>query len=141
MSTYVVDASVVAKWFLEEEHSAAALRVLDERHRLHAPDFYLVEIDSILCKWIRRGAMTEAEGRRIRTAVRRFPIQTHPAMSLLDPAFVMANHTGRSLYDCLYLALAALIDGQLVTADRRLYRGLARGPFSKHVVWVEDVAE
>ena len=140
MSVYVVDASVAAKWFLDEPHSDAALAVLSDRNQLHAPDFFLMEIDSVLCKWIRRGEITEAEGSRIRTTLREFPVQRHNFLPLLDPAYAMANHTGRSLYDCLYVALAVLLGGQVVTADRRLYDGLARSEFSEHVVWVEDAA-
>ncbi|NIA20983.1 MAG: PIN domain-containing protein [Anaerolineaceae bacterium] len=140
MSVYVVDASVAVKWFLDEPHSDAALAVLSDRNQLHAPDFFLIEIDSVLCKWIRRGEITEDEGSRIRTALREFPVQRHNFLPLLDPAYAMANRTGCSLYDCLYVALAVLLDGQMVTADRRLYDGLARSEFSEYVVWIEDAA-
>ena len=108
---------------------------------MHVPDFCLVEIDSILWKWIRRGEISEAEAQRVRAALRSLPIKTHPATTLLDPAFEMANRTGRSVYDCLYLALAGLLGIPLVTADQRLYRGLAGGPFAQHVVWIADVPE
>ena len=50
MSLYVVDASVAAKWFIEEVHAEAALALLRESNRLHAPDFLLVEMDGLLCK-------------------------------------------------------------------------------------------
>ena len=62
MSTYVVDASVAAKWFIEEEHTAAARSVLDQRNDLHVPDIFLVETDSIVCKWVRRGIITAVDG-------------------------------------------------------------------------------
>ena len=141
MNACVVDASVVAKWFLDDAHAPAALRLLDGRRRLHVPDFCLVEMDSILWKWIRRGEMSEAEARDIREALRKFPLRLHPAIPLLDPAFEIANRTGRSVYDCLYLALAALLKIPLVTADQRLYRSLAGGPFAQHLVWIADVPE
>ena len=44
----------------------------------------------------------------------------------------------RSLYDCLYLALAAAIDGVLVTADRKFYAAVAKGVYGRRVLWVED---
>ncbi len=138
MGVFIVDASVTAKWFVEEEHSEAALSVLDDKNQLHAPDFLLLEIDSIICKWICRNAVNPAEGTEVRSAFRRFPIQFHPFILSLDTAFAIANQTGQSIYDCLYIALAILIKGRMVTADRELYEAVKNGPFTKNVVWVED---
>lgn len=139
MSVLIIDASVAAKWFVEEEHSDAALSVLKEGNRLHAPDFLLLEMDSIIGKWIRRSVINHAEGIDLRDALRRYPIQHHPFISFLDPAFTISSQTGQSIYDCLYVALAALLKGRMLTADRRLYDGLRNGPFKKHLIWIEDV--
>lgn len=139
MRIHIVDSSVAAKWFSHEEFSDAALRVLRADDQLHAPDFFLLEMDNIVCKWIRRGLITAAEGTEIRAALRRVPITIHPVAGIHDAAFAIANDTGRALYDCLYVALAVLLDGQMVTADRRLYDALAAGTYGAHLVWVEDV--
>ncbi|MFQ5808612.1 MAG: type II toxin-antitoxin system VapC family toxin [Armatimonadota bacterium] len=139
MSVYVVDASVAAKWFTEEEHSEAAVALASGPHELHAPDFFMLEMDNVLCKWIRRGIITEADGAVVRSTLARLPIQTYPFGGVRDDAYALANDTRRSLYDCLYLAVAVHLDAQLVTADRRLYDAVADGPFAGHVVWVEDV--
>ena len=37
MTRLVVDASVAVKWLVEEEHSAAAKRLIAEPYELHAP--------------------------------------------------------------------------------------------------------
>lgn len=134
MSVFIVDASIAAKWFIEEEHSESALSILDENNQLHAPDFFLLEMDSIICKWSRRGAISPAEGSDLRDSLRQYPIQYHPFLSFLDSAFAIANQTGQSIYDCLYVALAALLKGRMITADRRLYDVLKNSPFKKHVV-------
>ena len=81
----------------------------------------------------------EFPGSRLRDALRQYPIQHHTFISFLDSAFVIANQTEQSIYDCLYVALAALVKGSMVTADRKLYDILKNGRFKKHVVWVEDV--
>lgn len=141
MSVFIVDASVMAKWFIEEEHSEAALSVLDKRNQLHAPDFLLLEMDSIICKWIRRSVVTTELGSDLRDALRQYPIQQHPFIPFLDSAFAIANQTGQSIYDCLYVALAALLKGKMVTADHRLYKGLKNSKFNKHLVWVEDLKQ
>ena len=139
MSVFVVDASVAAKWFTEEDLAEEALSILDGSHRLHAPDFFFLEIDSIICKWIRRGIISDSEGDAARKAIRRVPIQTHSFLNLQDSAYHIAVQTRRSVYDCLYVALAVLVGGRMVTADRRLYKVLAKGPFEDYVAWVEDV--
>ena len=139
MSVFIVDASVAAKWFVDEKYSDAALSVLKERNRLHAPDFLLLEMDSIICKWIRRCVVTVEEGMELRDALRRYPIQNHPFASYLNSAFAIANQMGQSIYDCLYVALATLLDARMVTADRRLYECIRNGPFKKHIVWIEDI--
>lgn len=140
MSIFIVDASVAAKWFVDEEYGQAALEILDESNQLHAPDFMLLEIDSIVCKWIRRDVVTPAEGSGLRDALRLYPIKYHPFKSYLDPAFAIAVRTGQSIYDCLYITLASLLEARMVTADRRLYEGLANGPFANYVVWIEEAA-
>ncbi len=139
MSTYVVDASVAAKWFIEEEHTAAARSVVDQRNDLHVPDMFLVETDSIVCKWVRRGIITAADGGGIRASIRGPDLEFHPFGPLLDSAYAIAAETGQGIYDCLYVALAALVGGPMVTADRRLYDGLAGGGYARHVLWIEDV--
>jgi len=138
VSSFVIDASVALKWFTEEEYSEAALRFLDPHIDLHAPDFFFLETDNVICKWIRRGFITEREGRDVRTAVRRIPIRQYPFPNLLDPAFRIANITKRSLYDCLYVSLAVFLDAMVVTADRRLFEGLSGGTFKGQVMWVEE---
>ncbi len=140
MSIYVVDASVAAKWFTEEEYAETALTLLDGNHQLHAPDFFMLEMDNIVCKWIRRGIITEAEGNEVRSTLSQLPIQKHPFKTLQESAYLMANRTGSTIYDCLYVVLAALLKGRLVTADRQLYNNIAHGPFAKHLEWIRDIA-
>ena len=138
MSTYVVDASVAAKWFTEEEHAERALAVLRDNERLHAPDFFLLEMDNIVCKWLRRGVITVTVGEDIRRELETQSIEYHASGPLRDRAFDIANRTGRALYDCLYVSLAVALGGQMVTADRRLYEALADGPFARYLLWVEE---
>ena len=44
--------------------------------------------------------------------------------------------TGRTVYDCLYLALAVQTKTAMVSADRRLVNALASGPLKEHVAWL-----
>jgi predicted nucleic acid-binding protein len=139
MSVFVLDASVVAKWFAREPFADQTSLLLDDRHQLHAPDFLLIEMDNILATWVRRGALTRSAAAGARTTLRRCPLQLHEAAALLDPAWTIALHTRSSIYDSLYVALAAFLKAKLVTADRKLLDALAPTPFSKHLLWIESV--
>lgn len=138
MSSLVVDASVMAKWVVSEEHTADAWRVLVRDESLHAPDFALLEIDSVLCRRLRRRLLTMLQARGARHLLERFPVSYVPAEQFRDDAFDLAAGTSRSPYDCLYLALALRLDGRLVTADRRFYDAIAAGPHSDSILWIED---
>lgn len=139
MSIYVVDASVAAKWFLTEPHTDCALRLLRVGQGLFAPDYFLLEMDNLFCKRIRRGHLTPTRARQVRLVLRRVPIMYAPFAWLQDEAFDIAVRTRRSPYDCLYLALAVRLGGPMVTADRRFFDAVAPGPFAQDVLWVEDV--
>jgi len=141
VTAYVVDASVAAKWFLNETHAVAARRLLSDSFSLHAPDFFLLELDNLFCKRIRRGEIAVRDGDEARAILRSGPIQFHPVASLQDTAYAIANQSGRSIYDCLYVALAVLLNEIVVTADRRLYQALSGGPFGKYVAWVGDIRD
>ena len=132
----MVDASVAAKWFFDEVHSADALRFLTPANQLHAPDFVLLELDSLVCKRIRRSEITELEGTDLRKAFRALAIQLVPSAHVVDAGYEIAVETGRSLCDCLYLALAVAIDSTVVTADRRFHDALTGTDLEPYLTWV-----
>lgn len=138
MSLLIVDASVAAKWFIQEELSESALSILDNGHQIESPDFLLLEMDSIICKWIRSKSVTLAEGNKLRDSFRQYPIRYHPFVQFLDSAFAIAGETGQSVYDCLYVALAALLEGKMITADRKLFEVMRKGRFGKYLAWVGE---
>ncbi len=142
MSIYVVDASVAAKWFFDEPLSDESTRLLDPSHVLHVPDLFRIEIDSVLCKKIRRGEISEGEAQEIRSTVDIFPLQKHPFQFLIDSAFELAVQTRSSPYDCLYLILAISLGAQMVTADRRFYDNISRSQLAAgSLCWVEDLPQ
>ena len=46
--------------------------------------------------------------------------------------------TGRTVYDCLYLALAIRTKSVMHSSDKRLVNALASGPLKKHLAWIGD---
>ncbi|MFM8552001.1 MAG: type II toxin-antitoxin system VapC family toxin [Nitrospiraceae bacterium] len=141
MTRYVVDASVAIKWFIPERLSEAAGRLHQGRHSLSVPAFFWLEIGNVLAKKIRRGELIGAEGDFILKELRRVPLQRHADERLFRPAYALAVQTQRSLYDCLYLALAEAVDGRLVTADRKFYAALIAREQGRRMLWIEDLTQ
>ncbi len=139
MSLFVVDASVAVQWFFPEHNSEAADRLHGKEYQLFSPHLLFLELSNVLLKRVRRKEISISTAGRIRAAIAHSPILVHSDRMLLDPAYALAVQTGCGFYDAIYLALAVNLRGKLVTADRRLYNGLASGPHSKFILWVEDL--
>jgi predicted nucleic acid-binding protein len=130
MKPLVVDASVAAKWFLPEPDAAAALRLLDGRHRLAAPDLIRAEIGNIVWDLHARGVLDANEASAMIEHLLSMPLEIHDSTYLLAPALQIAIATNRTVYDSLYLALAVELGGTVVTADERWVNALANGPLA-----------
>lgn len=139
MSVLVVDASVAVKWFVDEEHTGVARTLLTPQFQLCAPDFFLLEMDNVFCRRVRRKEFSRTEAEEARSTLRRFPVSYHGLTAYLDRAFNIAAETSQTPYDCLYLALAEAFGTCMVTADRRFFERMSGTPFADHVLWVEDV--
>lgn len=130
MSTLVVDASVFAKLYLPEPDSPRADRALRGRSDLAAPDLLWAELANVLWKQCTRGGIDPRRARELMREARMFPLQTHPCAELAEHATALALETGRSAYDCVYIALAIRERGELLTADERLVNALRGGPLA-----------
>ncbi len=135
----VVDASIAAKWFFIEEYSEIALRLLDNPFELHAPDLLFIELDSILSKRFRRNEISSGEAFDIHDEIYSMSIQTYHTLNLGERAFEMALETRASIYDCIYLSLAELLECRMVTADHKLFRALDNGPLCDFMLWIKDL--
>jgi predicted nucleic acid-binding protein len=136
----VIDASVAVKWFLPEIHSDEAQRLLDVRFRRHVPMQLYPEVANVVWKRVHLSReLTADEGREILRHLIMMPLEVHPTTPLLESAFDIAVTAGRTVYDSLYVALAAALGCKLVTADQKLHRALQKGTFAAHVLWVVDL--
>lgn len=135
----IVDASVAVKWFFEEDRALAAHAFLDGPDPLHAPETLPLEVISVLCRRIKRKEITLAQAISARADLKGAPVLLYPILDLVDTAFSLAVETRCRPYDCLYLALAVILPGRMVTDDERLCRSLAGGPFANHILWIGDV--
>ena len=138
MKKVVVDASVAAKWFVPEVHSAAAARILDAEVALYAPDLIGPEFGNIVWKKVRREELLREEAADIIGAFAMVPLEIRSSALLLPAAFELAIELDRTVYDSLYLALAVAEDCALITADAKFHATIATSPFAGHVRWVEE---
>jgi predicted nucleic acid-binding protein len=136
--TLVVDASVAAKWFIQEDGRDEALRLLDATER-HAPDLILAEVANAAWKKALRGEVTSDHARLIGRTLGHYFDVLHPCDVLIERAVAMALELRHPIYDCLYLACAESVAAPLVTADRRLLRAIRGRGLATLVVHVEDL--
>ena len=140
MRQAVIDASVAAKWVVEEDHSAKAalLLALDARH---APDHWLAEAANALWSKVFHGDLTAADAEERVDILRHAPVVGAAIVELMPRAFAISVACMVTIYDSLYVALAEKRDIPLVTADRRLIRQLAGdATLAKRLLWLGDMS-
>ena len=126
----VVDASVAVKWLFDEPDSDRAETLLEaaqsKRIKLIAPDILTAEIANTLWKRMRRGDLDRQATLEAGNYFRSICPLLHPIESLWRPALRLAIDRDHPVYDCLYLALAEELPGDLMTADERFHRVFTR---------------
>ena len=137
--TLIIDASAAVKWFLPEQDADKARLLLSSTYRLIAPDLLWIEVASVVWKVARRGAISDDEAQQIITDASAFPIETVESFPLLPEALRIATKTDRTVYDSLYVALAAGEGTAVVTADERLVNALANTKWKNAVVRLAEV--
>lgn len=140
MRQAVVDASVAAKWVVEEEYSAKAALLL-EFDALHAPDHWLAEAINVLWSKVFCGDLTAAHAADRMTLLMRAPIVGTRIASLMPRAFTISAARTVTIYDSLYVALAEKRGIPMVTADEKLMRRMCGdAALAKLMVWIGDLS-
>ena len=139
MSLFVVDVSVMVKWMLPEPLATEAVRLQSPRYQLHAPSFFEIELANVLWKKVRQGLLTRTQSELFLGQMTGLPLTRHADTLLVAAAFDLADRLGRTVYDCMYLALAVRLGGLMVTADERLVNSLADTPWAASAICLRDV--
>ena len=130
MSLYVIDAGVAVKWFIEEPDSGQAKGLLTNYLRwvddLIAPDLIVAEAVNVFWKRTVRGDLTVQEAQDSLTDLLSLNLPLTSSALLAPQALRLAQDHQRSIYDCLYLALALQRGCGCVTADERLYNAIGK---------------
>jgi predicted nucleic acid-binding protein len=138
VSNYVVDASVVVKWVIDEAGTSQALKL--RRHVVSAPDLLVAECANIVWKKLHRSELTPAEASLAIGLLVRADIELIPMRSLARRAVDLSILLDHSAYDCMYLALAETAKRPFVTADVRLLRKLAMERTAARLITAIDLA-
>ena len=142
MTDFIVDSSIVAKWFIEESGSELAWQLLSPNTFLRAPDVIVSELTNMFWKRATRRDLTpEQVTERLDAMLRdHIDVTVHllPARILSSRALQIALATGRSAYDCLYLAAAVQSRCKFITADERFVRSIKDSTLQRHIVSLAD---
>ncbi|HEX8651277.1 MAG TPA: type II toxin-antitoxin system VapC family toxin [Pyrinomonadaceae bacterium] len=139
MSRYIVDASIAVKLYVPEVHSQQAIQFFSDQHELIAPDLMLAEFGNIIWKKVRLlGELTSDEGKKIMAAAQTLPLVYHSTVDLINDAFKIALNAQRTVYDSLYVALAASQGCQLMTDDRKLHSALQQTSRAAFLTLIEN---
>lgn len=138
MTHFVVDASVVVKWYLPEAESIQATSLLAPGNTLSAPGLIHTEVANVFWKRVQRGELEPAQARLFLLDFLSSPLSIENSPVLLESAWNIARYQ-RSVYDSLYLALADNLGATLVTADRRFYNALHETGWGEKLLWVGDL--
>lgn len=138
MPQWIVDASVAVKWFVPEDLSDRATRLLAPGFDLIAPNLVLAEITTVLSRKAREGHVANDDASRIAEALPNFFSELVPFAPWLRESLRLSLSVRHPVYDCIYLALAAARQTPLITADGRFVAKLAGTPLAAHVVLLAD---
>lgn len=118
----ILDTSVVAKWFLEEEGTDKALKIRDDyvhgKIDVEIPDLLIYELANVLRY---KGFTGEEIKRAIKSIYDMDFLIISPTPFLLYMATNIALNAGITVYDAVYIALGLYFNTKVITADRELY--------------------
>jgi predicted nucleic acid-binding protein len=127
MREWVVDASVVVKLFIADDHTPRAralfaMLLASPPAIFHAPDLLYSEVAGVLRKHALAGY---PHARRDTLRLRDIQFRVTPCRDLVTDAVGISLDRVISSYDAFYVALSRRVSAPLITADERLFRALA----------------
>lgn len=132
---FVLDASVVIKWFSEEEYTVRALKLRDDFSKgdieLVVPDLILYEVSNALRynPDFDETDVADAVGTLFDIGISIIV----PNREVINSALNLAYEHKITVYDAYYVALAKEINYKLITADRKLYLKIKDLKFAKYI--------
>ncbi len=128
----MVDASVAAKWCLSprwEDYSEQAIELLASctggDTQVLVPDLFFAEMGNVLWKAVRKQKISSTGASAALKLLRDLDLVAFPTIDLVEESLKLAMEHNRTVYDCIYVALAVRSSTDFITADERLANALA----------------
>ena len=127
MTFFVLDASVVSAWLLNEEARTQAQPALAHMHSGKAlvPQLWHLETRNCLLVAVRRGRIARDRLAERLDILRDIPLRTDSSLDY-ESAFRLAEKHELSAYDAVYLELAKRHAVPIATLDKALSQAAAR---------------
>jgi predicted nucleic acid-binding protein len=144
---YVLDCSVAAKWFLDDEEyvdiaEKYLIKLLAEQIKLHAPILLWYELGHVLTTVQRktRGRISTARSSEAYKRFSQLPIMFHD-LNYEDHLKVLqfANQYHRGFYDSTYIILAMKLDCPCLTSEKRYGTQLPSGFPTENILTLESL--
>lgn len=124
MTTWVLDTSLIAKWFISEPDSERADKYLSAclefRARICVPSLLFYELANVF--WFQHRCAAISSPMELMNAAQRLPFHVTPWHELITPALKLSLKLDVSPYDASFLVLARSLDCEFITADTKLLR-------------------
>lgn len=140
VETLVVDASVIVKWYVMEEHREQAIKLRDDyiegKLTLNAPSLMPYEVLNAI-KQAKKDISFEIL-ETVAESLTLYGIRLHELLGELASLTVkIAVENEVSVYDAAYIALAKLSDTMLYTCDEKLKESL-KNSYQRYVAHIKD---
>ncbi|WP_026819119.1 type II toxin-antitoxin system VapC family toxin [Arthrobacter castelli] len=116
----VIDASAAVDLLLSTDRAGAVGQALSTVGEIHAPELIEPEIMSVVRRWTLRGWLPAEHGRRAVEELGELSLVCHRHAGLRRRVWELRNRC--SAYGAFYVALAEVLDAELLTTDDRLRR-------------------
>jgi predicted nucleic acid-binding protein len=117
----VLDASALIELILATPAGkSVATQIADPEESLHTPHLSDVEVGQVLRRYVRDGDINAETAATALDDLRALDLQRHAHEPFLKRVWELRQNL--TAYDAVYVALAELLDGALLTGDARLSR-------------------
>lgn len=136
-SLFIIDASVVLKWFFDEtKFQKEAFHIRDDffGHKIHLlfPDYAYAEILNTMGRYLTSEQALAAFGMLLSFQIYEAPVTAEIGFHALK---IMKQFPGISFYDAGYHALAINTHGIFITADQKYYD---KAKAAKNIMLLKD---
>jgi predicted nucleic acid-binding protein len=135
--SFVVDASVGIKLFIDEEYSNQSnalfeLLAAEPPIDLYVPDLFYIECANVLLKYTHRFGRSLEDSMSDLVDLSRLSLRTVSTAELMADALSLAAERNITAYDACYAVLAFRLGLPLITADELLVKAVG-------ALWIGDI--